>query len=322
MSHAQRHSLFVSRSIRPDVPSHNLFTPPIYRFAALLKLLTILLVPLTLLATGCTKLDVQKKTGLHWPQASNDSVTLEVFFVRFPLGDAEMNGPLWTTIDEQHVPGDVRRKLAANGFRVGVLGNSLPPSLEKLLNVPAETPLQPGDENLVDLQENSRVRRRMLQVRGGHRSNIIATGEREPHAEMHLLVRGDDDHLSGHTYKQVKGQFAMKAFPQGDGRVRLELIPEIEHGEPQRRFIPGDGLLKVEFGPACEVLDNLRIEASLTPGQMLVLGSLPDRPGSVGHQFFTEQVSGPIQQKLVIVRLTQSKHDDLFSTESPVVANE
>lgn len=283
---------------------------------------TTLLISLAVWAAGCTKLDVQKKTGLNWPQASSDSVTLEIFFVRFPLGDAEMNGPLWTTIDEQHLPSEVRRKLATNGFRVGVLGNSLPPSLEKLMNVPAETPLKPGDENLVNLENDSRVRRRMLQVRGGRRSNIIATGEREPHAEMHVLVRGDDDRLSGHTYKQVKGQFAMKAFPQGDGRVRLELIPEIEHGDPQRRFIPGDGMLKVEFGPAREVLDNLRIEATLTPGQMLVLGSLPDRPGSVAHQFFTEQASGPAEQKFVIVRLTQSKHDDLFSTETPVVENE
>jgi hypothetical protein len=283
---------------------------------------TTLLIGLSMLASGCTKLDVQKKSGLIWPQASPDSVTLEIFFVRFPMGDAEMNGPLWTMIDEQHLAADLRRKLAANGFRVGVISNGLPEPLEKLLNVPAETPLKPGEETLVDLQNDSRVRRRLLQIRGGRRSNIIATGEREPHAELHVLVRGDDDQVTGRTYKQVKGQFAMKAFPQGEGRVRFELIPEIEHGDPQRRFLPGDGMLKVEFGPAREVLDNLRIEATLVPGQMLVIGSLPDRPGSLGHQFFTEQMSGPIEQKFVVIRLTQSKYDDLFSAEPPAVANE
>jgi hypothetical protein len=281
-----------------------------------------LLIWLVMLASGCTKLDVQKKAGLNWPQASTDSVTLEIFFVRFPLGDAEMNGPLWSMIDEQQVPAETRRKLAANGFRVGVLGNSLPESLEKLLNVPAETPPKPGDENLVDLQNDSRVRRRMLQIRGGRRSSIIATGEREPHAELHVLLRGDDDQLTGRTYKLVKGQFAMKAFPQGDGRARLELIPEIEHGEPQRRFVPGDGMLKVEFGPAREVLENLRMETTLSPGQMLVLGSLPERPGSLGYQFFTEQMSGPAEQKFVIVRFTQSKYDDLFLSEKPAVETE
>ena len=46
---------------------------------------------------------------------------------------------------------------------------------------------------------------------------------------------------------------------------------------------------------------------------MLVLTCLPDRPGSLGHRFFTHECAGQAEQKLLVIRLSQTQHDGLFS---------
>jgi hypothetical protein len=45
---------------------------------------------------------------------------------------------------------------------------------------------------------------------------------------------------------------------------------------------------------------------------MLLVTSLPDRPGTLGNYFFTEQKDGQSQQKLVVIRLAESRYSDLF----------
>jgi hypothetical protein len=113
------------------------------------------------------------------------------------------------------------------------------------------------------------------------------------------------------------GLFTAKAFPKGDGGVSLEMTPELEHGDAQKRFTPGEGMFKVEFGPPHEVLDQLRWATDLTPGQMLVVSTFPNRPGSLGYQFFTEHDDTAQMQKLLLVRLVQCEFDDRFS-DGPV----
>ena len=61
--------------------------------------------------------------------------------------------------------------------------------------------------------------------------------------------------------------------------------------------------------------------ATLPPGAMLVLGSLSSRPGSLGHHFFTEN-DGRLEQKLLVVRLAQTQHDDLFDPAEPLKLEE
>ena len=37
-----------------------------------------------------------------------------------------------------------------------------------------------------------------------------------------------------------------------------------------------------------KVFDQLALKASLAPGEMLIMSSLPDRAGSIGHYFFNQ----------------------------------
>ena len=127
--------------------------------------------------------------------------------------------------------------------------------------------------------------------------------------------------LSGQTYDDAQGVFAAKSFPQPDGRVRLELVPELHHDQPRQRWVGSQGMLRLETGRAKQVYDDMTLTADLSPGAMLVLSSLPNRPGSLGHHFFT-QSDGRLEQKLLLIRLAQTQHDGLFAPPEPLKLEE
>lgn len=245
-----------------------------------------------------------------------ETVHLDVVFLNYPEGDAEINRDLWQRIDEQQIPVALRSRLQANGLRIGVIDSQLPEGLEKRLQL-TDKPLQTETQLVADqLESDSPVRQRSLQIRAGRRANVICTGEHQKHAEMSILVRGENGEVTGKTYRKVSGMFAARAYPEGDGRVRLDLTPEIEHGDPQRRFDQSEGMLRVDFGPAHERFEPLRMEVVLSPGQMVVVGAAPGRPGSLGYRLFSEAVQDRKLQKLLIVRVARTGYEDSFQGDT------
>ena len=59
----------------------------------------------------------------------------------------------------------------------------------------------------------------------------------------------------------------------------------------------------------------MRLDAVLNSGQMLVLASHPNRPGSLGHHFFKSDDSDDRERKLLLIRLAKSRGDDLKLAE-------
>ncbi len=266
---------------------------------------------LALLAlAGCSSLRVAK-SPLMPTQMSPDSVVLDMFFVRFPFGDATVNEKLWEQIDEQQFAPDLRERLAQNGFRVGVVSGQMPVELSKLMEL-SDKPAPTGRLEGVDvsnLETQPRVVRRHVQTRAGQGTEILASSI---YPELTVLLRRSDQ-LSGATYPLAQGVFTAKAFPQPDGRTRLQLVPELQHGEPRPQWdIRNQGVLRLVSDKPKEVYDDMAIAADLPCGAMLILSSLPNRPGSLGHYFLTTN-DGRLEQRLLIVRLSQTQHDGLFT---------
>lgn len=270
----------------------------------------------TLLAlcwAGCDAAPVRRTALLAPPQKPPESVGLEIFMIRYLADDRELAVDLWEQVDEQQLPPCTRRLLAANGIRAGLVGVQMPEPLVQAMNLPEKPPADPESTQLLDVARQPRFSRRLLQIRSGQQGRIITTGEFTRHAELALLVCNEQGEVAGRTYRQVMGLLTLEVHGLGDGRVRLELTPEIEHGEPQRSIVARQGVLQYEFGPARHTFDELRLDTVLAPGQSLVVAALPDRPGTVGRQLFGEMVSGREQQKLVLIRLSQPQLDTLFS---------
>ena len=270
-----------------------------------------LLLSAALLLSGCmSPPQATSKSPLAPARMTPQSVVLQLFFVRFPVGDPRAGQTLWQEIDEQQLAPDARRWLVRNGFRAGVVAGHIPAALADLLQIDDEPPpVDPANEpQAIDLECAPLVVRRHLQVRPGRRSEIVASGVVE---EMPVLVC-EGGAVGGEIYREAQSVFAAKASPDPDGRVRIELTPELHHGAPKQRWATSPGMLRLEAGRAKRVFDEARLEATLSPGHMLVITSLPDRPGSLGHHFFSEDCSGSVEQKLLVVRLAQTQHDVLF----------
>lgn len=266
-------------------------------------------------ACSCMTVHAPAESPLKAPQMSRDSVALDIFFVRFPYGQEDANERLWEEVDEQHFPPELRRHLAKSGFRAGLITGQIPTTLSRLLELkdkppPNETGVQQMD--LAELEGPPKVVRRHLQCRAGRRTEILASSVYE---ELPVLT-AEADGLCGQTYPKAQGVLALKAFPQPDGRVRIDVVPELHYGEPRQRFVGEQGALRLETGRARRVFDHLTLAATLAPGHMLLLASLPDRPGSLGHHFLTAVEGAQREQKLLVIRLAQTQHDALFDPDS------
>ena len=271
------------------------------------------------LAVGC-KLWSDKgtpgKSPLRPATAAPDSVALEIFFARFPHGDAELNGPTWNEIDEMQLPGPLRRDLRRNGFRVGLVGGTMPDAIARLLKLEDRPPADDSLWQKVDVEHEPTVTRKITQIRSGRHGQIVTS---RIYSRLPLL-RYEDGQVRGRDLAQAQCLLAVTPTIEGDGRVRLELLPEVHHGLMRQSWSYQNGILRPEITRPKEVLDRLRITTTLAPGQMLVLTSLPDRPGSLGHYFFTDESSRGQEQKMLIVRLPQVPPSDLFPVEAGLSA--
>lgn len=284
-----------------------------------------------LVAVGCAPMTERHTSRLTRAAMSPSSVVLEIYSARFPFNDPKYNAQLWEQVDEQPFAADLRRNMVEYGLRAGILQGQIPVELEELLTGASEgqppganpnqtqqskTPSQSLEEVVVDFEQESPVRRRTLQLRAGKRGEILTSGI---YPSLPLL-ENQAGQLRGKPYPHGQGLLSVKSFPLPDGRVRLELLPELHYGEPKINYVGSQGIIRLETGRAKKVFEQLSLSATLTSGELLLISSLPHRPGSLGHYFFTEQTAGALEQKLLILRLAQTQHDDQFGPE--VVSSE
>lgn len=236
-----------------------------------------------------------------------DTVVLEIAFVRMS-GDALVDQEsLWREIDELRLPAELRVRMHENGLRAGVVGSQLPPLLRHLLEEKAD-PLGvvgPGYDSGADVTASQRK----LDCRAGKRGVILAGRQRE---KLTLLMQKNGQ-VTGQDFADAQCLFAVKTWPGGDGRVRLELVPEIEHGNPKQRWVGQEGTFHAESSKEHKVLENLKMDLFVSPGDVFVVTCTPDHKG-LGKQFFAD--SKPGEQKLMLIRLAQTQHDDLFAPEA------
>ena len=273
---------------------------------------TSLLLAALLVAVGCSTPPKSGKSPLQPSVMPPNSVVLDVFFVRFPLGNPQANGELWREVDEQHFPPELRQRLVQNGFRVGVVGSPMPTALSALLEL-GDKPAPTAGANQVpvgEMEDEPRVTRRHMQVRAGRPADIVAS---DVYDRLAVLLR-ESGELVGQTYSAAQAHLGLTALPESDGRVRLDLIPELHYGQAQVRpqaFVGNEAMFRLASCQPRRSFDNLALAATLSPGSMLLIGCLPDRPGSLGQHFFTCQ-GEPKQQKLLVIRVSQTQYDEAF----------
>jgi hypothetical protein len=260
---------------------------------------------------GCRLVEArpQGRSPLAPLMASSDAISLEVFSAPSPLDDPQVE-ELWKQVDEQTLSPDLRTRLAQNGIRAGVVGPNVPDALAALLKVTDEH-ITPEERTLVPLQANEGIRLTVMQPRAGERRDLVAS---QTYDQMPLLQRVGSQ-VEGKTYYKAEGRLALRVSKELDGRARLELTPELHHGEFKNRVTGDDGMMTWKQERQKLLFDELKLSATLAPGQMLVVSCRSDRPGSIGHYFFTQSGGEQTMQKFFVLRIAQAAADRSFHEE-------
>jgi hypothetical protein len=273
------------------------------------------LVVALLTSAGCLA-DRPKRDGqtlLKKPRMAPDSVVLEVFAVHFRRDDQELYRSIWQEVDEQAVPAETRRRLAENGFRAGVVSGHLPQAVQRILELHSQpTPEQdPAGQqvNVVTFDGRPTVRIQQMQLPARRRGEIAASNVYASAAPLFC----EDGLVHGETFELCQGMLALKAVPQNDGRVRLEIVPELHYGEAQRRFTSAEGVLNLETGRPRKAQAKLAQELLLSAGDLYVVGSSHAKQGSLGDYFYTVESGNTPHAKLLFVRLAHTQNDGLFA---------
>jgi len=245
---------------------------------------------------------------------SPDSVGLEYGFIRVSAEQASRLDAVWSEVDETRISPVRRQLLLDNGLRVGIVGEQLPPTIRQLLDAPStgeDTAHEIAFE--IDAQGRKEPARekpfRHLHSRSG-RPNLILASDILPQLDVLAQRQGL---LVGRSFRDAQCVFLLKTYPLEDGRVRLELTPEIHHGTAQRDIVADTGIWRFGMSKKREVYASLRSEAILSPGESLLVTPTSDSRGLGKNFLVPHSKTDSLKGKMLIIRLAQTQHDALFS---------
>lgn len=261
----------------------------------------------------------EPKSILPPPQMSPDSVMVEAVVVRFPKEQDGIFESIWSTVDESIFDIQLRRKLADNGLRGGVLIGELPIAITNRLKELSDQS-QTGALELAGLAADVDSRANRFQCRAGRKREVSV--RRELQGPL-VVVSSKEGHMEGATYEQPIMLFDLRVFPHGSGQATLQMIPEIQHGETRKSFVSSDFGVRPEMARERKSWEQLTLSTKLNEGQVLVLCSdgMPVAP-NLGKAFFVTHTAEQTEERaMLLVRLANTQLDELFAPEKIEAAN-
>ena len=291
---------------------------------------------LMILGLGCAKVEPpthQTSTSLTFPKAriAADAVGLDLGVAQLDTGQTEIFETFWGLLDQQELPLDRRRTLDQNGLRVAVMSAHAPPLLNELIE---DQTIDPAVMNKFEKQLHAkglmRPQPRMLshQRISNREGQAHKVDTSEVHGEASWIVRSGESQTVGFG-KLVHGVFSITTYPQGDGSVRLVILPEIHHGQSRPRIGAGQGSFLIESTQHVTPIDELKFEVSLRSGESLVIAPTKD-VSEMGKILFGSQQpraglsdldknipDKPVpSHRMLLIRVVQTQMDDLFSNSN------
>lgn len=219
--------------------------------------------------------------------ASIDTVRLEVGVAQLEESQQKGMTALWRALDFQKLPLDVRRELDEYGLKVAVMSSRPPAVFGELM--------KPGKVDHEKLNEFDR----QLFLRGllkpterliGHTRVSSRQGQAYPVMTsdtfaFYSWTAPSELGAQPQSGENVRGCFSISTYPQGDGSVRVMIVPEIHHGKHQKRYGSTEHGFKYETAQQVQQLDAIRFDVDLRVGETLVIGPTEDLAG-LGQLFF------------------------------------
>ena len=229
-------------------------------------------------------------------RAAQNAIQLEVLFVERPADDPLLGPMLWREIDQiGAIPAETRELLQQNGFRVGHVGSSLPPTVQTLLGIVGQG----------DVGDNADAKPLI-----GSRKSLppgmdteVQTGEERESYQLNI-VQGD--RVKQHEYQYARSLFRMKSARLQDGWVRIDFQPEIHHGENRVRHTPTDEGWAYRSRQNVDARHAHQFSLTMNVGELAIITAAPDQPESMGDLFFCRDDHGIKKQRVLIVRVADA----------------
>lgn len=219
------------------------------------------------------------------PADGVEGVVLDRALVEDAWAETYLDGEAWRGIDEQAFAPETRVALEDNGLRVGVLSAG-------------------GSDRLREMLASERycVDPKRLRSRVGV-PQTFTLGDVRP--KLALGVRVADGSTKKHEWSDAQPEFQVSAAPEGDGRVRVRLVPVMRHGEkPYWAAVDRGGTREwtLDTERPCERWEHLAVEAVLGPKDCLVIGTRRGREGTLGAALFLAPDARRPAQRVFVLR--------------------
>jgi hypothetical protein len=247
------------------------------------------------------------------PKLAADTVVVETVLIRFPEDQALALNEIWRVVDESVIDLSVRRELNANGLKCGLLMGEMPQVVRSRLKELNAS--DPGNslERLGLAAEVSSETQRLNCHRGRRKELSLRPGL----SEDLTIVEMRGGVMRGNRYSQPRLLMDIRATPLGDGRASLKMTPEVEYGDFQDIIVtsPNQVAQRSDVRRPQHRWEHLATEATLKPGQFLLL-TLTDPPRGIGQALFsTRTAERTTERVLLVVQLMSSQLDELFAPE-------
>jgi hypothetical protein len=213
-----------------------------------------------------------------------DGIRLDVFNVDRHVGDPRIGPSMWQAVSQGgSMEPAALAKLNAYGFRFGT--------------VPANPPL--SVQSLILNTESNTAERT------SHGSFECPTGQ---HSILDVMQLPEGIEVSIPTAEgprtlklhQAKSVLRLRADRIESAWARLEVVPEIHHGERLNRAVPGEREWVMSASQEVVPLYPLRFHVELSRGEMAVIGLNPQSQSTIGRIFFRNTFSDPMERVMMI----------------------
>ena len=228
-------------------------------------------------------------------RAAQNAIQLEVLFVERPADDPLLGPMLWREIDQiAAIPAETRELLQQNGFRVGHVGSSLPPTVQTLLGLVGAG--ESDNANSKPLVGNRKI------LPPGIDTEVQTSEERE--SCQLKIVQGDQVKL--HEYQSARSLFRLKSARLQDGWVRIDFQPEIHYGDNRVRHTPTEEGWAYRSRQNVDARHAHQFSLTMNVGEMAIITAAPDQPETMGDLFFCRDDHGIKRQRVLIVRVADA----------------
>jgi len=205
-------------------------------------------------------------------QMQSDSVAVRVAVVELDDQQTQEFESLIATTD-QKLPLEIRRRLDENGLRVSTIANFNTAQMQRLLapQIQKSAWLSETDRKLKAAGKLEPLHRIVSQRRVERKRGDSFSVEISPVRQQSSWTVYDSANSTSDQAELAQCQMRIKSWPQPDGSVKFEFVPEIHYGENLSRIGVDGQNFAVENRRDFKQLHSLGFTIEIQPGETIIV---------------------------------------------------